>query len=118
MSLGRTSLALARHEGAAWAPIVAALAIDLADFVTAGPLGLVAGLAVGGVLTATVAASAGARPRRVALLALVGGLYCALPLTEALPLATVLAVLHRALAPRAAVSSEPDKLGAATPAGH
>lgn len=97
-SLRRTTGALVSAGTFRWAPLLAALAVDLADFATAGPLGLVAGLFVGALLTAVVSLSAGARPRRALALALLGGLYCALPLTEAVPFATLLTLLHTSLA--------------------
>ncbi len=91
----RSAAALAREDGRyGWMPIVAALAIDLADFATAGPIGLVAGLFVGGVLTTIVARASGATRHRALLLGLLGGIYCALPLTEAIPLATMLTLVH------------------------
>lgn len=105
LSLSRTATALATSERFAWAPLLAALAVDLADFATAGPLGLVAGLFVGGLLTTLVSLSAGARFSRAALFGILGGLYCALPLTEALPLATFLTLVHGLIA-RTAASSE------------
>ena len=77
-----------------WAPIAAALAIDLADFATAGPIGLVLGLFVGGMLTTTVAFASGAKPRRALGLGLLGAIYCALPMTEAIPMATMLTLVH------------------------
>ncbi|KIG16406.1 hypothetical protein DB30_04450 [Enhygromyxa salina] len=77
-----------------WAPIFAALAIDLADFATAGPIGLVMGLFVGGMLTTIVAGLSGARLSRAVGLGMLGAVYCALPLTEPVPLATMLTALH------------------------
>ncbi|PRQ07463.1 hypothetical protein [Enhygromyxa salina] len=77
-----------------WAPIFAALAIDLADLATAGPIGLVMGLFVGGVLTTIVASLSGAKLSRALGLGMLGSLYCALPLTEPVPLATMLTALH------------------------
>ncbi len=77
-----------------WGPLVAAVAIDVADFATAGPIGLATGVFVGGLLTAVVALANGAPTRRALALAALGGIYCALPLTEALPLATLLMLLH------------------------
>lgn len=87
-------------------PIVAALAIDLADFATAGPIGLIAGLAVGGVLTTIVALASGVRPGRALLLGMLGGIYCALPMTEAIPLATMLTLVHGFLLRTRAAGSE------------
>lgn len=111
LNLRRTTTALATSERFAWAPLVAALAIDLADFATAGPLGLVAGLFVGGLLTLTVSLAAGARPRRAMLLAILGGIYCTVPMTEAVPLATLLTLLHTLImrgAPAVEAASEPE----------
>ena len=102
LSLRRTSGALTRSQAFSCAPLVAALAVDLADFATAGPLGLVAGLFVGAILTGAVSFSAGARPRRAVGLALLGALYCAVPLTEAIPFATLLTLLHTTLSRRPA----------------
>lgn len=81
-----------------WGPIFAALAIDLADLATAGPIGLALGVLIGGVLTTTVAAANGATTRRAVGLGLAGAIYCALPLTEAVPLATILTAMHAMLA--------------------
>ncbi len=113
----RTTTALATSERFAWAPLIAALAVDLADFATAGPIGLVAGLFVGGLLTGAVSLNAGARPHRALLLALLGGLYCALPLTEAVPLATLLTLLHTLLSrgPTAAPEPSPARVVQAGP---
>jgi hypothetical protein len=106
LHLQRSAAALARDDGRlGWAPIVAALAIDLADFATAGPLGLVAGLFVGGVLTTIVARASGAKRSHVLILALLGALYCAVPVTELLPLATMLTLVHGFLV-RARASGE------------
>lgn len=91
ISLRRSTAALARDDGKlGWAPILAALAIDLADLISAGPHGLV----IGGVLTSLFALACGARPRRALLLGLLGAVYCALPLTEPVPLATMLTLVH------------------------
>jgi hypothetical protein len=95
VQLHRTAASLAQADGRlGWAPIAAALAIDLADFATAGPIGLVLGLFVGGLLTTTVAFASGAKPRRALGLGLFGAVYCALPMTEAIPLATMLTLVH------------------------
>ena len=100
-----------------WAPIAAALAIDLADFATAGPLGLLTGLFVGASLTTVVALLSGARPRRAFGLGLLGAIYCALPLTEPIPLATMLTALHGFLLRRkhAAQSADPASEDAPNP---
>jgi hypothetical protein len=90
-SLRRSTVALARDDGKlGWAPIVAALAIDLADLISAGPHGLI----IGGVLTTAFALACGVRARRALLLGVLGAIYCALPLTEPVPLATMLTLVH------------------------
>ncbi|MFO7563481.1 MAG: hypothetical protein R6X02_12620 [Enhygromyxa sp.] len=94
LSLRRSSAALARDDGRlGWAPLLAALAIDLADLVGAGPHGLV----IGAVLTTIVALASGVRLRRSLGLGVLGAIYLALPLTEPLPLATMLTLLHGSL---------------------
>ena len=81
--------------------------IDLADLATAGPIGLLAGLFVGGVLTTIVAKAAGAESRRALGLGVLGAIYCALPFTEAVPLATILTLVH-GLLQRSAAAPEPE----------
>jgi hypothetical protein len=91
LPLRRSAAALARDDGRlGWTPIVGALAIDLADVFSAGPHGLV----IGGVLTMIVALASGARFSRALLLGVLGAVYCALPFTEPIPLATMLTLLH------------------------
>jgi hypothetical protein len=96
-SLPRTTSALVDGRAPGWAPVLAAMAIDLADLAMIGPLGLVAGLFVGFTLTLVLSLATGAAPRRAVLLALLGGIYCMLPVTDLVPLATMLTLLHGAL---------------------
>jgi hypothetical protein len=91
--------------------IVGGLMIDVADVITLGGLGGVGGFLVGGLLTFGVCSSQGVSRFRTAALTMAGAVYCALPFTEALPLATLLALVSQ-LAPRAkalpaAASDEP-----------
>jgi hypothetical protein len=96
-AFGRSASALAQaNRASGWAPILAAVAIDLADLAMIGPTGLVFGLFVGGLLTTTVARASGARWRRALGLGLLGGIYCALPF-DAIPVATMLTLVHVAL---------------------
>lgn len=96
-TLPRTSSALVDTRAPGWAPVLAAMAIDLADFAMMGPTGLVAGLFVGFALTLVLSLATGARPKRALLLGLLGGVYCMLPVTDLVPLATLLTLLHGAL---------------------
>ena len=107
LKLQRTTAALAQSDRWSWAPLVAAVAIDLADLATAGPIGLLAGLFVGGVLTTIVAKAAGAESRRALGLGVLGGIYCAMPFTEAVPLATILTLVH-GLLQRSAAPAQPE----------
>jgi hypothetical protein len=69
--------------------------LDLVDFATYGPIGLWAGLVVGGLAGYVLAASMGVAAQRRWPYALVAGIYCMLPFTAFLPIATVLGGLIR-----------------------
>lgn len=97
---------MVERRGPGWAPILAAAAIDLADLAMVGPLGLAAGLFVGFALTLVLARASGASGRRALTLALLGGIYCMLPVTDLVPLATILTLLHAGLT-RQATPAEP-----------
>jgi hypothetical protein len=72
-------------------PILAGIVIDLVDFATFGPVGLVAGLPIGG-LAGYWMAQALDLPRRARWwCALAAGIYCTIPFTEFIPLATLVA---------------------------
>ena len=72
-----------------WVAVATALALDAADLVTFGPVGLWTGLLLGGVLGWSLAPQLGFGDRRW-LPSLLAGAYCMLPGTALLPLATVL----------------------------
>lgn len=76
-------------------PIFAALAIDLLDLATFGPVGLYTGLILGAVAGFWLAPLLGFPPHRRWLSALVTGVYCTLPLTGLIPLATLASVMSR-----------------------
>jgi hypothetical protein len=106
--LQRTTTAVlgTREAGGGWAPILTALAIDLADLAMIGPVGLVAGFGVGFALTGLLTLATGVPLRRAALLSLLAGIYCTLPFTDVVPLATMLTLLRIALLRRGPASSE------------
>jgi hypothetical protein len=96
--LQRTTAVLGTRESAGgWAPILTALAIDLADLAMIGPTGLVAGFWVGFALTGMLTLATGVPLRRAAVLSLLAGIYCMLPFTDLVPLATMLTLLRLAL---------------------
>jgi hypothetical protein len=74
-------------------PIVAGFVIDLLDFATFGPLGLWSGLLVGGLVGWWLAPELGFPRHRRGLAALLTGVYCMLPMTGLMPLATIVAGL-------------------------
>lgn len=76
-------------------PIAAGLLLDLADFATLGPVGLWAGLVVGGTAGYLLALGLGVRPERRWGYALAAGVYCSLPFTGYLPVATLLGAMIR-----------------------
>lgn len=103
--------ARARHELAqadrhGLLPIAGGLAIDVVDFATMGPIGVFAGAIVGGFVTWTVASRHGLSSRMVAMMTFLGALYCTIPFTELLPLATLLAIVSRLLPAAAEASAE------------
>lgn len=108
--LPRTASVLVDRRKPGWAPVAAAVAIDLADLAMVGPLGLVAGLFVGFALTLLLARASGASWSRALGLGVLGGIYCMLPVTDLVPLATCLTLLHVALVRQ----REPEPLDVAT----
>ena len=75
------------------APVIAGLLLDALDLATYGPIGLWAGLAVGGLAGYFLAASMGVAQKRRLGYAAVAGVYCMMPFTAFLPVATVLGTL-------------------------
>jgi len=78
-------------------PLFAALAIDLLDLATFGPVGLYTGLVLGAIVGFWLAPLLGFPAHRRWLSALVVGVYCTLPLTGLIPLATLASVVSRSL---------------------
>lgn len=109
--LQRTTAVLgARESAGGWAPILTALAIDLADLAMIGPTGIVAGFGVGFALTSLLTLATGVPLRRAAVLSLLAGVYCMLPLTDVVPLATMLTLLRLALLRRSQSSESSNEL--------
>ena len=78
-------------------PMIAGLAIDGLDLMTFGPIGLYAGLILGGVVGYWLAPMLGFPPKGRWLAALMTGIYCTIPLTGFIPAAAIAAGLTRAL---------------------
>lgn len=78
-------------------PVLGGLVLDLADLVTLGGLGLWVGFPVGVLVGWWIASFYSMRRRTRVLLALAAGLYCMLPFTSFLPLATLVGACGRFL---------------------
>lgn len=85
----------------ALSPIIAGMALDAIDLATMGPLGLTFGLFLGAVVGWTLSPIFGLRGRGRWWASVIAGLYCAIPGTEFLPIATMLAALARFVQPPA-----------------
>jgi hypothetical protein len=96
-----------RESGSGWTPILTALAIDLADLAMIGPTGIVAGFFVGFALTSMLTFATGVPLRRALVLSLLAGIYCMLPITDLVPLATMLTLLRMALLRRSVEPQAP-----------
>ena len=79
----------------AFGPVVAGLVIDLVDLATFGPIGLVLGLPIGGAAGYWMGRSLGLPPKTSLLCALAAGIYCTIPGTEFLPIATLVGAFAR-----------------------
>jgi len=78
-------------------PALAALVLDFADLITFGPFGIYGGLFIGAAVGWWMSGSYGfGRPGRIAV-ALSAGIYCMLPATHFLPLASILSATARFL---------------------
>jgi hypothetical protein len=103
--LQRTLAVLGTREAdSGWTPILTALAIDLADFARIGPTGLVMGFFVGFVLTLLLTLATDVPWWRAMVLSVLAGIYCMLPITDLVPLATMLTLLRMALRHRSVES--------------
>jgi len=81
------------------APIVAGLILDVVDFFTAGPFGLSAGFILGFLVTWLLTQLFDLPVKRRLLPCILAGIYCTIPFTETIPLATLVMTLIRLLAP-------------------
>ena len=78
-------------------PMLAGLAIDAVDLMTFGPIGIYAGMFVGGAVGYWLAPAIGFPPKGRWLSALMTGIYCTMPITGFIPAAAIAAGLSRTL---------------------
>ncbi|MBI5865224.1 MAG: hypothetical protein HZB38_12085 [Planctomycetes bacterium] len=84
-----------RRANRAFGPIVAGLIIDALDLVTFGPVGLIVGLPIGGLAGFWMGRCLNLKPAACWLCAVLAGVYCMMPFTELLPLATIVGAYAR-----------------------
>jgi hypothetical protein len=89
----KPSLLYRLHQ--ALGPLAGALILDVVDFTTFGPIGIVLGLVVGVPIGWWISSIYGFSPLSRALFATLAGLYCTVPFTEVLPLATLISASAR-----------------------
>jgi hypothetical protein len=76
-------------------PVIGGLVLDLTDFVTFGPIGLYTGLLIGGLVGWLISSIYGFSTKKRLLWALLSGIYCTIPVTEFVPVATILSTIAR-----------------------
>ncbi len=76
-------------------PLLGAMLLDLADFFSLGPQGPVLGLLIGAPLGWWIASLLGLNQSTRLVAALAAAIYCAIPGTELLPLASIITLLTR-----------------------
>jgi hypothetical protein len=76
-------------------PIAGCLVLDLVDFVTLGPIGLVIGIPVGAAVGWWLGSLYGLQRTGRITVAVLSAVYCTIPFTEILPLATLSGAVAR-----------------------
>jgi hypothetical protein len=79
----------------AFFPLIGGLALDLADFATLGPIGLYAGFLTGAIVGWLISSIYDFSPRTRLIWTVLGGIYCMIPMTEFVPLATMISAMAR-----------------------
>ncbi|MCA8955118.1 MAG: hypothetical protein KDC87_03535 [Planctomycetes bacterium] len=82
-------------------PVVGGLILDTVDLATFGPIGVYFGFLIGSLVGYWLSTLYGFATRGRLLWAAIAGVYCTIPMTEALPLATSIGALHRLIKGRA-----------------
>lgn len=86
---------MGRRINRAFGPIAAGLIVDLIDFTSFGPIGLVLGLPLGGLAGYWMGRALGLSRKGSLWCALAAGLYCTVPATEFIPLAMIVGACVR-----------------------
>ena len=83
----------------AFGPILGGIIIDFTDLATFGPFGIYAGMIIGGGVGYWVASLYRLSKNQRIMIALLSGVYCAMPGTEFIPVATIIGAGIRFLSP-------------------
>lgn len=86
---------LGRRVEKAFGPIIGGLIIDFIDLATFGPIGIFCGMIIGGTAAYWICSIYKLPLRQRLLWSAAAGIYCTVPLTEVLPLATILGAYLR-----------------------
>ncbi len=76
-------------------PVLGGLLLDMMDLTTFGPLGLYFGLIVGGLVGWYISAMYGFSRNATIWCILLAGIYCMVPMTEFMPIATIISAVAR-----------------------
>jgi hypothetical protein len=84
-----------KRANRAFGPIAAGIIIDVIDFATFGPIGFILGLPVGGLAGFWMGRCLGLSKIASFYCAIAAGIYCTIPFTELIPLATMVGAYVR-----------------------
>lgn len=80
---------LLRRLESAFGPIIAGLLIDVMDLSTFGIFGIASGMVLGGILAWWICAIYAIPTKQRWIWVLLAGIYCTIPMTEFIPIATI-----------------------------
>jgi len=84
-----------RRAERAFGPVIAGIILDAVDLATFGPMGILFGMLLGGSVVFYICSIYRLPMKQRLLWALAGGAYCTMPLTEFLPVATLVGAYIR-----------------------
>ncbi|MFC1763985.1 hypothetical protein ACFL6U_18160 [Planctomycetota bacterium] len=87
--------ALLKRSYNAFFPIIGGLILDFADLATFGPIGLFGGMLIGGGIGWLISGIYDFSPKGRMIYTLLAGIYCTIPGTFFIPLATIISAVAR-----------------------